>query len=1129
MPLTRRPAFWIAYAGLAAVALAVAWKLFPLAIPLVNLDVTLARHEAIERATAVASRLHLAPANARTAVRFAQDRSTQNYVELEGGGKETFAALVAGNVYAPYWWEVRLFAPGEITEAKVRFRPDGAPYGFVERLPETWMPTDPAGLALDAATARRVAEERAQADWNVDLRPFRLLEATQETRTNGRVDHVFVYERTEGNLGESKFRLRLGVTGNQLTEVTRSVHIPESFERRFQELRSANNTIAAAASLAAGVLYGLGGCLLGVTWLLRARQLQWRSALVAGFVVGGLMGAMTLANLPAAWFGYDTAQSVTTFLLRQFGAAVFVAFGGGLGYALVFMAAEGLARRAFPAHPQLWRLWSREAAPTRQVLGRTLGGYLFVPIELGMIAAFYYASNRWLGWWQPSEALTDPNILGSAVPALAPIAISLQAGFMEECLFRAVPLALAAIVGERLGRRGLAIGAAVVVQAMIFGGAHANYPGFPAYSRLVELILPSVLWALIFLRYGLLPTILLHALFDLALFSIPVFLVDAPGSALQRGLIVAAALVPMVVVLWRRRRASAWGELPDALRNRGWRPPAPPAPVHVPAVPASPVEGWARAFQRALPVLAIAGAAGWLVATPFRADAPGLPLDRAQALAAADNALRERGVTLGPAWRQFATIRLASDNGAQWLSHRFVWREAGPAAYARLIGNTLAPPLWEVRYATFEGDVADRAEEWRVTVDGDGTVRQVRHVLPEARPGARLDREAAQERATRAVVERFGIDAGALRLVAAEDRRLDARTDWTFTFADPRIDVGTGGEARFGITLAGDEVAGIGRFVHVPEAWMRSERERAGREGIVRMSLVVVFALAGLAALVFAVVQWTRGHCERRTLVVVAGLTLGVAIATFANGWPQLAIGLATTEPVTAQVALAAGSALAGGLVTALLVGLVAGVGTRAAAVQRPASFATPLPAWGIGVAAALFAAGIGAVFARLVPSRSPRWPSFPVEATALPWVGALLQGAHAIIAVFAALFVLFCVERLTGAWQRRVTAAVAAVVVANMVPALVGAADPVAAAIEGAVIGLATAAIVFGVLRFDYRVVPAYMATITVLALIESGAQRATFAAWLHTALGCAVTIVVAWAVSRHLARLRAGGASTG
>ena len=295
-----------------------------------------------------------------------------------------------------------------------------------------------------------------------------------------------------------------------------------------------------------------------------------------------------------------------------------------------------------------------------QVLGRTLGGYLFVPLELALVAAFYYATNRWLGWWQPSSALTDPNVLSSAVPALAPIAISLQAGFMEECVFRAIPLALGALIGARFGQRTAGIAVAIVLQALVFGGAHANYPGFPSYSRLVELTLPSLIWAAIFLRYGLLPTILLHAVFDLSLFAIPVFLVDAPGAGAQRALIVAAGLVPLVVVLARRMQAGAWLELPAALYNGAWRPEIPT--VEAPVAPAAlaQVSGAAARFQRALPFLAIAGLIVWVAVTPFRADVPGMPLSRAEAEAAADAALAARGVTLPPTWRRYSGGRLAA-------------------------------------------------------------------------------------------------------------------------------------------------------------------------------------------------------------------------------------------------------------------------------------------------------------------------------------------------------------------------------------------------------------------------------------------------------------------------------------
>jgi hypothetical protein len=304
------------------------------------------------------------------------------------------------------------------------------------------------------------------------------------------------------------------------------------------------------------------------------------------------------------------------------------------------------------------------------MLGRTLGGYLFVPIELALIAAFYYATNRFAGWWQPSEVLTDPNILSSAVPALTPIAQALQAGFMEECLFRAVPISLAAIIGARFGKRGLAIGVAVVLQALVFGAAHANYPGFPAYSRLVELVVPAMLWALIFLRYGLVPTILLHALFDLVLMSIPVFLVDAPGAGLQRALVIAAGLLPLAVVLVQGYRAGGFGELAPALRNAAWQPSERVDTPAAPLLPQSvPERGWVRRFQRALPWLGAAGLAVWFAATPFGIDTPPLAISRDAAMAAADAALAARGATLGPEWHRMATTRLVRDEPSLWQAH----------------------------------------------------------------------------------------------------------------------------------------------------------------------------------------------------------------------------------------------------------------------------------------------------------------------------------------------------------------------------------------------------------------------------------------------------------------------------
>ncbi len=150
--------------------------------------------------------------------------------------------------------------------------------------------------------------------------------------------------------------------------------------------------------------------------------------------------------------------------------------------------------------------------------------------------------------------------------------------------------------------------------------------------------------------------------------------------------------------------------------------------------------------------------------------------------------------------------------------------------------------------------------------------------------------------------DRYGLDPATLKEVGAEEKQRPARIDWSFAYADPRIDVGEGGEARLLVNVAGDEIVTSGRFVHVPEAWLRSERDREGRLTIWKVALGGLLALAALAALVMAVLEWTKGHVDRRALTAVAGIAFAAAALGVANRAPLIAMHLNTAEPVVSQV-----------------------------------------------------------------------------------------------------------------------------------------------------------------------------------------------------------------------------------
>jgi len=68
-------------------------------------------------------------------------------------------------------------------------------------------------------------------------------------------------------------------------------------------------------------------------------------------------------------------------------------------------------------------------------------------------------------------------------------------------------------------------------------------------DRLVELIIPSLMFGGVYLQYGLVPSIVLHFVFDVVWFALPLF---ASPSRFDQGLVILCALAPLWLVLAKR-------------------------------------------------------------------------------------------------------------------------------------------------------------------------------------------------------------------------------------------------------------------------------------------------------------------------------------------------------------------------------------------------------------------------------------------------------------------------------------------------------------------------------------------------------------------------------------------------
>ncbi len=897
--VTRSPLFWISQVILLLGCIYLSAHLYPKAFPIVDLQIKMDRITALTSAAKLAQLNHWGPPAFREAASFESDDRTQTFVELSAGGTEAFSKIVKSGIYSPYYWNVRHFSEGKTEESQIRFNPQGEFYGFSERLSE-----DAPGQALSGDQALKIAESAA-VRWKIPLDQYQLIEKSEDAKRSKRIDHTFVYERPAEKIGEGRYRLKLMVSGDRLTEIEYFVKIPESFSRHYAEMRSSNNLIAEIASVAMMILYLLGGCGFGIFFLIRTRWIIWKTPLIAAGIVAGFQFLEQINHLPLLWMNYDTALSANGFLLRSATGAFISFLSDFFLLAVSFMTAEGLSRKAFPHHPQLWRVWSLGNANSTAILGRTLGGYLSVGFFFLFVILIYIFGTQTLGWWNPSDTLFHPDGLATYCPWWTSLSNSIHAGFWEESLFRAVPLAGAAILGTRLGQRKRWIAAAFLVQALIFASAHANYPTLPSYARVIELIIPSFIFGGLYLAFGLLPGIILHFTFDVVSFSLPLFTTSSPGVWLDRTLVIFLSLIPLWIVLVARLRAGKWSELKNQGRNQGWHPEgvAKNKSELQSKDKKTRISNLQKPFLNLTPKLIYrTGAIAfltflvWLSLSDFRNDNPTLEITRTQATRMARTALEKSGITLTPEWDALAST--ANDIGPE---DRFIWKTEGKQRYRELIGTYLMPPAWLIRFVRYNVSIEERAEEYQVTLIKNGEIFQIRHELPESRGGKSLEVTEAKLIAITWIDKNYKLKPNQILEISHKVFKLPSRRDWLFIFSDPSVHLKLG-EARIGVRLTGDQIMSSRRFIFIPEVWERAESNKQNLLSIVRIFSILVLAMILTTGIGWSLLSWTQKQFNFRIFKLSVTFLLAINFIGLINELPGKFAQFSNVEPKNNQL-----------------------------------------------------------------------------------------------------------------------------------------------------------------------------------------------------------------------------------
>ncbi len=878
--------FWVVFFIISVSAIFYVAHKFPQVMSFISIDITMNREDALNETDNLAQKFGWGTEDFRQVAVFSEDGG-QTYIELEGGGKSAFNELLKSDFFSYYFWKVRNYKPGELLDSFVYFKPTGEPYGFKVNYPEDY---ELPNISMDEALL--LAKSEAEKDWGIDFSKYDINDKKMITNPNGRQDYSFVFVRNDQKINEAEFRLNLKVTGDKFSELTHHLKTPEAFSRRYREMRSANNTIAGIGSIFMIIFYGILGIIFGSLFLIKNRWLLWKKALFWAIFVASLEFIASFNYLSLSWINYQTTSSVAEHILSNVANSISGFVSNVILLSISFMVGESLTRKAFGKKTQLWKTWSGGVANSKEILGNTLGAYLWVPLALTYILVFYSITTKYFGWWNSSSLSIDPNTLATPFPWLSAISRALHAGFWEECLFRAVPLAGAILIGRKLNKEKLFFWIGMILQIIIFGMGHANYPAQPSYARVIELIIPSIMFAVAYLRFGLLTGIYIHFVFDAVLMSLPIWSVQPKEMLGNKILFILSLSIPFLIILFRFLKDKKFVEIPEEARNHSWKPKS-----TVGIIENSQIKNDKKLNSKAVYILGIVGIifSILLFHSPF--DGKKLEIDQQDAIELTKDFLKSQNIEDIDEFEILVDTQISNVP-----TYDLYWQRLGKEKFNQLADDFIPMNILQTRVVKFDGDLQERAEEFKLRFAKNGEMLFYSHNYHEEIPGDFLEDAQALQVAKDFMKNLYNVNSEELVLMKALPEKKNNRRDWSFTFKDT-INYKLGDdEINYVVELAGSELKRIYKNIKVPEKITEEFYSDFQTRYSLRNLTNIFNILLIVVSMVIFIIAWTKKEINMKVFFIVLSATFLLMIINLFLNLQDLVFSFSTAEPYGNQL-----------------------------------------------------------------------------------------------------------------------------------------------------------------------------------------------------------------------------------
>lgn len=446
----------------------------------------------------------------KTAVIFDIADKTNTYLQKKLSFKK-LKTFISNNQLDLFQWKIRFFQEEQAEEYKINVSSSSGEIIFFQHKLESSAQRD--FITKDEARAKslKFLKNNFQFNENENI-IFEDREKTLDNRTDYEITwakkDIQIPWSVEANSGTAKMLNFTFISGNEILLFSKNVlNLPDQFNRYLEKLDNSGRALGSLSTMFFYILLSAS-----VYFLVLGHQ-HISVHITKSFYlrIAGIIFVLTcisnLSQLQPILYEYKTSNILAQTLSRYFITTLMGTLLVSLSLILPFLAGEYLHSNATKSKPkESFSYYIRTSFLTRDVSKQIWVGYFLCIIMLGLQALLIKFGQDHLNVWVSHIWLE--NLSSASLPFITALAVSLLASFNEEALYRFFAIKW----GGKLFKN---VWIPVLLSSLIWGFAHSGYPVYPKWFRGIELTFIGILLGFSYLRFGIIPVIVAHFLFDI--------------------------------------------------------------------------------------------------------------------------------------------------------------------------------------------------------------------------------------------------------------------------------------------------------------------------------------------------------------------------------------------------------------------------------------------------------------------------------------------------------------------------------------------------------------------------------------------------------------------------------------